>query len=232
MSRSSLPAGVGAFDLVIFDCDGVLVDSELLSCRAGVEALAAIGHAMALEAFAERFAGLSFKDVRAALEAELGRPLPARFTAEVARRSADLFARDLRAVAGVDGALARLALPKCVASSSVPEGLEAKLRQTGLLGWFAPALFSSAMVAHGKPAPDLFLYAARRMGAAPERCLVIEDSMPGIAAARAAGMTPFGFAGASHCRGGHGDRLAAAGAALVFDDMRELPGFVAAARRA
>jgi HAD superfamily hydrolase (TIGR01509 family) len=230
MSRISPPLDGGAFDLLIFDCDGVLVDSELLACRAGIEALAAMGHAMAPDAFTERFAGLSFKDVLAALEVELGGPLPARFAAEVARRSADLFARDLRAVTGVDRALAGLALPKCVASSSVPEGLEAKLRLTGLLGWFAPALFSSAMVARGKPAPDLFLYAARRMGAAPGRCLVIEDSMPGIAAARAAGMTAFGFVGASHCRPGHADRLAAAGAALVFDDMGALPGLVAAHR--
>jgi HAD superfamily hydrolase (TIGR01509 family) len=208
---------------VIFDCDGVLVDSELLSCRAGVDALAAIGRPMPLEQFAERFVGMSDRDVYAALEQEFGGALPDGFKVEVARRSALLFAGGLRAIPGVDWALERLVAGRCVASSSTPEGLEAKLRQTGLYHHFAPALFSAAMVAHGKPAPDLFLHAAAQMRAPPERCLVIEDSLPGVLAARAAGMTAFGFTGGSHCRPDHGDRLAAAGAALVFGDMRALP---------
>lgn len=216
------PHGLG---LVIFDCDGVLVDSEVLACRAGVEALAAIGHAMALERFAERFVGLSTKDVYAALEADLGRPLPEEFKADVRRRSAVLFA-DLQAIDGVAATLAALPVPKCVASSSTPEALGRKLRQTGLLDHFAPALFSSAMVARGKPAPDLFLHAAASMGVPPARCLVIEDSTHGVIAAQAAGMTVFGFAGGSHCGSGHRERLAAAGADLVFAAMRELPALL------
>jgi beta-phosphoglucomutase-like phosphatase (HAD superfamily) len=98
---------------------------------------------------------------------------------------------------------------------------------TGLSKWFDGAVFSASVVARGKPAPDLFLYAATQMKAAPERCLVIEDSAPGIIAAKAAGMTAFGFTGGSHCRPGHGERLAAAGADLVFAEMRALPALIA-----
>jgi HAD superfamily hydrolase (TIGR01509 family) len=216
-----------SLDLVIFDCDGVLVDSEVLACRAAAEALAAIGHHISPESVAERFVGMSNKDMYAALEGERGTALPASFDAEMNRLAAALFERELRPMRGLDSALAALAEPRCVASSSTPAMLVRKLAWTGLAPWFGDAVFSTAEVARGKPAPDIFLHAALRMGAAPARAVVVEDSPLGIAAAKAAGMTAFGFTGGSHCRAGHGDRLAAAGADLVFAEMSELPKLLA-----
>jgi len=119
-----------------------------------------------------------------------------------------------------------IALPVCVASSGPPEKISASLNRVGLWDRFAPHIFSAVQVRHGKPAPDLFLFAAEQMQAAPARCLVIEDSLAGIAAAVAAGMTVLGFHGGSHCRPGHGDTLRAAGAIAIFDDMRLLPGLI------
>jgi HAD superfamily hydrolase (TIGR01509 family) len=216
-----------SLDLIIFDCDGVLVDSEVLSGRAVAQALAAIGHPVSPESLTERFLGMSNKDMYAALERERGAALPADFDAQVNRVAGALFERELRSMHGLESALAALAEPRCVASSSAPAMLASKLAWTGLAAWFGGALFSTAEVARGKPAPDIFLHAADRMGAAPARALVIEDSPLGIAAAKAAGMIAFGFTGGSHCRAGHGERLAGAGADLVFAEMSELPNLVA-----
>jgi len=216
-----------SLDLIIFDCDGVLVDSEVLASRAVADALAAIGHPVSPESLTERFAGMSNKDMYAALERERGAALPADFDAEMNRLAGALFERELRPMRGLESALTALAEPLCVASSSTPAMLAWKLAWTGLAPRFGDAVFSTAEVARGKPAPDVFLHAAERMGAAPARALVIEDSPLGIAAAKAAGMTTFGFTGGSHCRAGHGERLAAAGADLVFAEMSELPKLVA-----
>ncbi|HUH84066.1 MAG TPA: HAD family phosphatase [Stellaceae bacterium] len=222
----STPRNSRAIDLVIFDCDGVLVDSEVIASRAVAETLQAIGHAIAPEWVAERFAGMSNKDMYALLEREFG-TLPTAFDAAMNRRAAAIFARELKAMAGVEAVLAGLTMRACVASSSTPEGLARKLEWTGLAGWFTDAVFSTAAVARGKPAPDIFLHVAKRLGVAPARALVIEDSLPGIAAAKAAGMTVFGFTGGSHCRPGHGERLAAAGAERVFAEMSLLPELIA-----
>src|SRR5690348_13928120 len=170
----------GLFELLIFDCDGVLVDSEVIACRAVSEALHAIGFPLSAEVVAERFIGIANKDMYAALEAEWGGPLPASFAAELVGREAALFERELRKIRDVEWALARLPIAKCVASGSTPAGLTFKLRHTALHSWFSEAVFSSTMVARGKPAPDLFLYAAEQMKVSPRCCLVIEDSVPGI----------------------------------------------------
>ena len=138
-----------------------------------------------------------------------------------------LFATSLEATPHIEETLAAIALPVCVASSGPPEKISASLNRVGLYDRFAPHIFSAMQVRHGKPAPDLFLFAAEQMQAAPARCLVIEDSLAGIAAAVAAGMTVLGFHGGSHCRPGHGDTLCAAGAIAAFDDMRQLPGLIA-----
>jgi len=217
-------------ELVIFDCDGVLVDSEVIACHAVAEALAAIGHVLSAELVAERFIGMSNKDMYAALERDRGAPLPADFDAAMNRIAAERFARELKPMPGLDLALPRLAQRKCVASSSTPAMLARKLDWAGLAPWFDGAVFSTALVARGKPAPDIFLHAAERMGVAPAQTVVIEDSAPGIVGAKSAGMLAFGFTGGSHCRLGHADRLAAAGADLVFADMRELPALVTHAR--
>jgi HAD superfamily hydrolase (TIGR01509 family) len=223
----SMPkSSVCGIDLLIFDCDGVLIDSETIVCRVEVEALKEIGYAVELEHFMDRFIGTAEKDGRAIIEAELGRKLPPQFNAETARRVAEAFARELAPMPGIAQALAVLPQSKCVASSSLPERLSYTLGLTGLSPWFGRAVFSTSLVARGKPAPDIYLYAAEQMGAAPERALVIEDSVPGVIAAKAAGMTALGFTGASHCRPGHGERLRAAGADLVFQDMCELPRLI------
>jgi HAD superfamily hydrolase (TIGR01509 family) len=221
------PRHAGGVDLVIFDCDGVLVDSEVLASRAVAEALAAVGYPLAAETIAERFVGISDKDMYAVLESEMGRPLPAGFDADMRRRAALLFDEALQPMPGIEATLTAMSVAKCVASSSLPQSVLDKLRRTGLSPWFAPeAVFSTASVARGKPAPDIFLLAAERLGAAPPRCVIVEDSPLGIAAAKAAGMKPFGFTGGSHCRAGHAVRLAAAGADRVFSNMRELPRLI------
>jgi HAD superfamily hydrolase (TIGR01509 family) len=217
-----------AFDLLIFDCDGVLVDSEVLACRAVSEALAEFGLSLPIEEVAERFLGRSTKDMYAALEADWNCVLPDAVRSRIRAHSRDLFDRELLPVKGVAAALDALTGLRCVASSSGAEAIAHKLGRTDLLRRFEPAsLFSAHMVSRGKPAPDLFLHAAGRLGTEPRRCLVIEDSVPGVTAAKAAGMTVFGFIGASHCRAGHEGRLSAAGADLVLAEMRELPRLIA-----
>ncbi len=227
----STPRNSGApFDLVIFDCDGVLVDSEVIARRATAEALQAIGQTLLAETIGERFLGVSQKDMYPALEAERGARLPPQFDADMNRRAAEIFARELRPMAGLEPALRELPMAKCVASSSAPPMLARKLGWAGLGDRFGASVFSTSLVARGKPAPDIFLYAATAMNVPPSCALVIEDSAPGILAAKAAGMTTFGFTGGSHCRPGHGERLTAAGANLVFADMTVLPQLVAGGR--
>lgn len=160
------------------------------------------------------------------IERETGHPLPDDFEAEVKEATLKFYAGDLKAIAGVDAAIAAIHVPKCVASSGTPEKIRHGLECAGLYEQLSPHIFSATMVERGKPAPDLFLYAASQMRAAPGRCLVIEDSVPGVTGAVAAGMIALGFNGGSHCQAGHADRLRAAGAALVFDDMRQLPELV------
>lgn len=214
------------FDLIIFDCDGVLVDSEVISCRVHAEVLTRHGYPITADEVFTRFLGRSALAASREVEAELGRALPDDFDAQLKAALFDEFAVSLQAVPHVAEALAAIATPVCVASSGTPDKIRTSLTYTGLLPHLAPHIFSATQVAHGKPAPDLFLFAAARIGAAPGRCLVIEDSVPGITAARAAGMTAFGFSGGSHCRAGHAETLIAAGAKTGFDDMRQLPEMI------
>jgi len=180
----------------------------------------------------ERFLGVRLDSVVRKVEAELGAQLPEAFAGDLSREILSAFARELKGVEGVRQAVAALSARVCVASSSAPERLRLALRVTGYEALFAPNIFSAAEVAEGKPSPDLFLFAARAMGAEPKNCLVIEDSVAGVAAARAADMTVFRFVGASHFSGAdEGADLKAAGAALIFDDMARLPDLVAAQAR-
>jgi HAD superfamily hydrolase (TIGR01509 family) len=215
-----------SFDLIIFDCDGVLVDSEVISCRVHAELLTAHGYPISADEVRARFLGRSAAEASREVEAALGRALPADFDARLKRELLGAFAASLEAMPGIGAALDQLACPVCVASSGTPEKIAASLTRTALLPRFAPHVFSATQVARGKPAPDLFLFAAAQMGVAPARCLVIEDSVPGVTAARAAGMTVFGFCGGSHCEPTDAARLAAAGAATIFDTMTELPGLI------
>jgi len=213
-------------DLVIFDCDGVLVDSEVISCRAHAQTLTRHGYPITADQVLERFLGVSDREARQTIETEIGRRLPDDFEAQVKQATLQFYAGDLRAISHVGEAIAAIGLPTCVASSGTPEKIRHGLSCTGLYDRLAPHIFSATQVARGKPAPDLFLFAAVQMQVSPARCLVIEDSVPGITGARAAGMTVLGFHGGSHCRPGHADTLRAAGAVMAFDDMRELPDLV------
>jgi HAD superfamily hydrolase (TIGR01509 family) len=160
------------------------------------------------------------------VETELGRRLPDDFASQTYAEIFRLFAESLEATPHIGEAQARIAQPVCVASSGPPEKISASLNRTGLYDRFAPNIFSAVQVRHGKPAPDLFLFAAERMQTTPERCIVIEDSVAGIAGAIAAGMPVLGFHGGSHCREGYGAKLRDAGATATFDDMRQLPELI------
>jgi HAD superfamily hydrolase (TIGR01509 family) len=214
-------------DLVIFDCDGVLVDSEIISCRAHAETLTRYGYPISADQVYDRFLGRSSHSARLDVERDLGRALPDDFHDQLNAELFRLLEASLEATPHIEQALDSIAQPICVASSGPPEKIRLSLTRTGLYGRFAPHIFSATQVAHGKPAPDLFLFAAARMGVSPERCLVIEDSTPGITGARAAGMAVLGFHGGSHCRPGHADTLQSAGAIATFADMRQLPGLIA-----
>ena len=196
------------FDLVIFDCDGVLVDSEVISCRAHAEVLTRHGYPITSEQVFDRFLGRSTRQAHLEVEAELGRSLPDDFHKHLQDELFRSFEATLEAMPGIDQALDAIAQPICVASSGSQERMRASLGGVGLYDRFAPNIFSATQVANGKPAPDLFLFAAARMTTPPERCLVIEDSVPGITGARAAGMTVFGFHGGSHCQPGYAETLA------------------------
>jgi HAD superfamily hydrolase (TIGR01509 family) len=215
------------FDLIIFDCDGVLVDSEVSSCRAHALTLCRHGYPITPDQVLRRFLGVSDREARLIIETELGRKLPDDFESQVKQATLEFYANDLKAIANVSEAIAAIDLPKCVASSGTPEKIRHGLTCAGLYDQLAPHIFSASQVKRGKPAPDLFLLAAESMRATPERCIVIEDSMPGITGARAAGMTVFGFHGGSHCASGHAEMLCAAGATVSFDDMRQLPALIA-----
>lgn len=220
----------GAPALVIFDCDGVLIDSEPISLARLTAGLNRIGVAIDVETVRARFAGTSMASIMAAIEGETGVKAPEGFVAEVKADTLRAFDADLRAMPGIAAAVAGLSLPHCVASSSDPVRLRHSLGLTGLLGAFEGRIFSSTMVAHGKPAPDLFLHAASAMGVAPHDCLVIEDSVPGVTAAAAAGMRVAGFTGGGHWSHDRtGADLVAAGAAAVFHRHDDLAAVIAAA---
>jgi HAD superfamily hydrolase (TIGR01509 family) len=212
--------------LLIFDCDGVLVDSELLANAALAELMSVLGHPMTTQQAVDTFAGRRLSDVLARAEALLARPIPADLGEQAGALMLARFRRELKAVAGVREAIAALPYPRCVASSSTRERLALSLDVTGLAPLFGANMFSADQVAHGKPAPDLFLFAAQSLGAAPAGCVVIEDSPLGIQAALAAGMTTIGFAGASHATDQLAKKLAQAGAEIVVRAMSDLPAAV------
>jgi HAD superfamily hydrolase (TIGR01509 family) len=176
---------------------------------------------------ARDFTGVSLKDQIARIEAERGVRLPDDFREWLNRALFARFETELKPVEGVRDAILSLPFPRCVASSSAPERIALSLRVTGLADLF-DHIFSSTQVPRGKPAPDLFLYAADRMNARPEDCLVIEDSAAGVQAAMAAGIRVIGFVGGGHCGPDHADKLRQAGATVIVDRMADLPSTVAA----
>ncbi|MDA9468995.1 HAD family hydrolase [Bradyrhizobium sp. CCBAU 53415] len=208
-------------DLIIFDCDGVLVDSELLSCRCLSEELAGFGLALSEAQALELFLGRSTKAIEQHYR-DLGRSLPDSFLPGLKSRVLERFAASLEPIPGVGAVISGLAVPVCVASSSDIDRVSLSLDVTNLRAHFGDRIYTAQMVEHGKPAPDLFLYAAEKMGAQPARTLVIEDSVSGVQAGRAAGMTVWGFVGGSHYRARDGRAiLSAAGADRVFAHMSD-----------
>jgi HAD superfamily hydrolase (TIGR01509 family) len=214
------------FQLVIFDCDGVLVDSERLAVRVESRFLTELGWPLTEAEVVERFLGHTDQYMDEAIQARLGDRLPPDWKERFQRRYREAFAAELQPVDGVLEALDRVTVPTCVASSGSHDKLRFTLAHTGLYERFEGRIFSGYEVASGKPAPDLFLHAAARMGADPARCAVVEDSHAGVLAARAAGMRAFGYAGGLTPP----ERLAGE-ATVVFDDMRQLPGLLAPAPR-
>jgi HAD superfamily hydrolase (TIGR01509 family) len=211
------------FDLVIFDCDGVLVDSEILSIRLDVELLAQLGWPLSEADIIERWVGRTDAAMRSEIEAHLGRDVGAEWAA-FSERYVKVFAEQLEPVVGVADAIDAIQAAghaTCVASSGDLPKIRRNLAKTSLLDRFGDRLFSGDDVEHGKPAPDLFLHAASVMGVEPERAAVVEDSRHGVAAARAAGMWAFAYSGGVT----PADRLAGPGT-TVFSEMRELPSLV------
>lgn len=210
--------------LVIFDCDGVLVDSEPISIAVLTEIIGEAGADIPLAEAYRRFLGRSVKSIVADLAAANGLAVTEIHLETMRERLYARFRSELKPVGGIAETLAMLDRPFCVASSSQPERIRLSLGVTGLLDRFEPNIFSSTMVERGKPAPDLFLHAARSMGVAPSRCVVVEDSPAGIAAARGAGMQVAAFTGGSHAApAGLESTVAALEPDAVFASMRDLP---------
>ncbi|MFD6425780.1 HAD-IA family hydrolase [Streptomyces sp. NPDC060198] len=213
-----------AFDLVIFDCDGVLVDSERIYVTVDALVTAELGAPFTEAEIIERFVGSSVEVLRAAVEERIGRPLADDWDEPYTHLYRAALA-DLTPVDGIPEVLAALTTPYCLASNGSHRSIHRSLTTTALSHHFEGRVFSASDVARGKPAPDLFLHAARTLGADPARCAVIEDSAYGVAAARAAGMRAFGYSGGLTPAA----RLEGPGT-VVFDDMRALPALLAAAR--
>jgi HAD superfamily hydrolase (TIGR01509 family) len=208
-------------DLIIFDCDGVLVDSEVLSCRCLSRVLARHGIDIAVDQALELFLGRSTAAVFDHYQA-LGHPIPDQFATELSAEVRAAFSSALRPIEGVGAVLQELQIAHCVASSSDLDRVALSLSLTGLGPHFDGRLYTSQMVKRGKPAPDLFLYAAEKMQVEPRLTLVIEDSVSGVTAARAAGMTVWGFVGGSHYQSRDGKvMLSDAGADRVFERMAD-----------
>lgn len=208
----------GCFELVIFDCDGVLVDSERIAVRIDAQVLGRLGWPLTEAEVVERFLGRRQNYMIGEIERHLRRTLADAWEEEFLPLYREAFAAELAPVDGVVDALDRIATQTCVASSGTHERIRYSLGLTGLLEHFDGRIFSAEDVAHGKPAPDLFLHAAEQMAADPRACAVVEDSHWGVEAARAAGMAVFAYAGGLTPAA----RLQGAGT-VVFEDMRELP---------
>lgn len=213
-------------DLIIFDCDGVLVDSEVIGSRVYAAYLTSIGMPHTPQECDERYLGMADATMITMFEAQ-GTPLPASFLDDVHELEQIAMARDLEAIPGIHDVLHGLNVPYCLASSGVPAKISHSLTKTGLAAVFSTNVFSAVLVEHGKPAPDLFLYAAEQMNTAPERAIVIEDSPAGVQAGVAAGMTVVGFMGGAHIQPGHDETLRGLGAHHILGHMDDLPELLA-----
>ncbi|MEZ2128157.1 MULTISPECIES: HAD family hydrolase [unclassified Sinorhizobium] len=211
--------------LVIFDCDGVLIDSEVVYCAVDAEALTRLGHPTTAADIAKRFAGMAHRHAWATISEEIGFQPPDDWFEQLRLESVRRFETGLAIVPGADLALSEVAAlghQVCTASSTSLPSLTANLEKAGLLHLLQPHVYSVSQVRRPKPAPDVFLYAASQMGFDPDECIVIEDSFAGITAARRAGMRAIGFTGGGHAYDGLAERLCDAGAADLSNSMADV----------
>jgi len=218
-----------ALSLIIFDCDGVLVDSEIVAAQIESEKLAELGLEFSPEEISERFAGLTLTRIAEILTEETGVHFPERFVADVERES-DVRLAKVATIPGVHDMLDKLDLPRCICSNSMMNRLQLMLKPAGLWDRFRPYVFPSREVGtkRGKPAPDVYLYACKEFDVAPHEAIVLEDSVHGVAAAVAAGCRAVGFTGGKHTHRGHADSLTEAGAETVISRLSDFPATVEA----
>ncbi len=216
--------------LVIFDCDGVLVDSEIVAARVNADLFTREGYPITAEEAALRFAGISDAEIWARVEVDLGRKLPPTLLGETVQEIDRRLAAEVLALAGADAMLAAFRHDRCVCSNSPGARIRMMLERTGLAGHFGDRIFSASDIAdcRPKPAPDVFLYAARAFDAAPAETIVLEDSAAGVRGARAAGMRVVGFTGGAHTWPAHADILTEAGAETVIRRLSDMPAIVEA----
>src|SRR6266478_1094133 len=211
---------------LIFAFDGVIADSESIANTVLAETVTGLGHSTTLDQALARYMGRRWGEVVAEIEAAIGKPLPGNFSDQLKLATLDRFRTDLKEVRGATRFIRRFAhIPRCIASSSSLDRLQLCLSVLALEAEFGPHVFSADMVARGKPHPDIFLFAAGKLGVNPEECLVIEDSAGGIKAAVAAGMTAIGLCAASHIREGHDVRLRDAGAVHLAHSWSDVEHF-------
>lgn len=216
------------FDLVIFDCDGTLVDSETLNNQATLDVLDQCGvQGYTLDHAFHHWMGTTYTSIALRVQMETGKTLPDNFVQRCIARVSELQDQELKAVKGaaelIDTLIA-MGIPSCVASNGERTNVINSIRLTGLSKYYdEDRIFTKIQVERPKPAPDIFLFAADKMGVAPDRCVVIEDSEAGVTAAVAAGMRVIGFTGTSHDKTLQGGRLAKAGANPVMDDFIHIP---------
>lgn len=221
---------MAGFDLILFDCDGVLVDSEIIAAKVESKLLTEAGYPISVEEMGERFAGMTWKNILLSIEKEVDIPLSASLIDKSESLLDQRLAREVKIIEGVLFALSRLTIPRCICSNSSSARLEMMLTKVGLKEAFAPHIYSAKDLGaeRVKPKPDVYLHGAAQFGVDPKKCLVVEDSVHGVEAGRAAGMRVIGFTGASHTYPSHADRLTDAGAETVIARMMDLPAVVAA----
>lgn len=221
---------MSGFDLIIFDCDGVLVDSEIIAAQVESRLLTEAGYPISVEEMGERFAGMTWRNILLQVEKEADIPLSASLLDKSEKLLDARLARDVKIIEGVKFALSRLTAQRCICSNSSTHRLDMMLEKVGLKPYFAPHIFSAKDLGADrvKPKPDIFLHAAKQFDVSPSKVLVVEDSVHGIHGATAAGMRVVGFTGASHTYPSHADRLTDAGAETVIARMMDLPAVVAA----
>ena len=211
---------------LIFDFDGVIADSEAIANTVLAETVTDLGHSTTLDQSLARYAGRRWDEVVAEIEAAIGRPLPSDFSGQLKHATLDRFRTDLKEVSGATNFIRRFShIPRCIASSSSIDRLQLCLSVLALEAEFGGHVFSADMVARGKPHPDIFLFAAGKLGVKADECLVIEDSAGGVRAAVAAGMTAVGLCAASHIREGHDLKLRDAGAVHLAHSWSEVENF-------